>query len=92
MVQISFATLAVIVGVLSQTALAAPSEKRAASCSFPNPSASTNVKLSAARTIKAGETFDGKNVRYGRGVTCGGQKEGGTKDAVFILESGATLS
>jgi hypothetical protein len=60
MVQISFTTLAVIAGVLSQTALAAPSEKRAASCSFPNPSASTNVKLSAARTIKAGETFDGK--------------------------------
>ncbi|QRW24162.1 pectate lyase [Rhizoctonia solani] len=70
----------------------APSEKRAASCSFPNPSVSTNVKLSAARTIKAGETFDGKNLRYGRGVKCGGQKEGGTKDAVFILESGATLA
>jgi hypothetical protein len=60
MVQLSFAALAVIAGVLSQTALAAPSEKRAASCSFPNPSASTNVKLSAARTIKAGESFDGK--------------------------------
>ncbi|CAE6365772.1 unnamed protein product, partial [Rhizoctonia solani] len=82
----------VVAGVLAQTALAAPSEKRAASCSFPNPSASTNVKLSAARTIKAGESFDGKNLRYGRGVKCGGQKEGGTKDAVFILESGATLS
>jgi hypothetical protein len=61
MVQISFATFAVIAGVLSQTALAAPLEKRAASCSFPNPSASTNVKLSAARTIKAGESFDGKS-------------------------------
>ncbi|QRW24163.1 pectate lyase [Rhizoctonia solani] len=54
--------------MFAQTALAAPSEKRAASCSFPNPSVSTNVKLSAARTIKAGETFDGKNLRYGRGV------------------------
>ncbi|GAB1525766.1 pectate lyase [Rhizoctonia solani] len=92
MVQLSFATLAVVAGVLAQTALAIPSEKRAASCSFPNPSASTNVKLSEARTIKAGESFDGKNLRYGRGVTCGGQKEGGTKDAVFILESGATLA
>ncbi|CEL54174.1 hypothetical protein RSOLAG1IB_06885 [Rhizoctonia solani AG-1 IB] len=91
MVQISFAALTVIAGVLAQTALAAPSEKRAASCSFPNPSSSTNVKLSAARTIKAGESFDGKNLRYGRGVKCGGQKEGGSKDAVFILESGATI-
>ncbi|ELU45096.1 pectate lyase domain-containing protein [Rhizoctonia solani AG-1 IA] len=92
MVQLSLATLAIVAGMFAQTALAAPSEKRAASCSFPNPSASTNVKLSAARTIKAGETFDGKNLRYGRGVKCGGQKEGGTKDAVFILESGATLA
>ncbi|QRW24158.1 pectate lyase [Rhizoctonia solani] len=92
MVQLSLATFAIVAGMFAQTALAAPSEKRAASCSFPNPSASTNVKLSAARTIKAGETFDGKNLRYGRGVKCGGQKEGGTKDAVFILESGATLA
>jgi hypothetical protein len=61
MVQILFATFAVIAGVLSQTALAAPLEKRAASCLFPNPSASTNVKLSAARTIKAGESFNGKS-------------------------------
>ncbi|CAE6483684.1 unnamed protein product [Rhizoctonia solani] len=92
MVQISFAALTAIIGVLTHSALAAPSDKRAASCSFPNPSASSNVVLSAARTVKATEPFDGKNLRYSRGVKCGGQKEGGTKDAVFVLESGATIS
>jgi pectate lyase len=34
----------------------------------------------------------GGNKRYSRGVKCGGQKEGGTKDAVFILEDNATVS
>ncbi|CCO37872.1 pectate lyase, putative [Rhizoctonia solani AG-1 IB] len=92
MVQVSFATIAFIAGMLAQTAVAAPSDKRAASCSFPNPSSSTDVKFDAARSIKAGETFDGKNLRYSRGVKCGGQKEGGDKDAVFLLESGATLA
>lgn len=29
--------------------------------------------------------------RYGRGVKCGEKKEGGEKDAVFILEANATL-
>jgi hypothetical protein len=28
---------------------------------------------------------------YGRGVSCTGQAEGGTKDAVFVLANGATL-
>ncbi|KAH7335938.1 pectate lyase [Rhizoctonia solani] len=92
MVQITFAALTVIIGALAQTAFAAPSEKRAASCSFPNPSSSSDVVFSSARAVKASEPFDGKNLRYSRGVKCGGQKEGGTKDAVFILESGATIS
>ncbi|EUC54947.1 pectate lyase, putative, partial [Rhizoctonia solani AG-3 Rhs1AP] len=87
MVQISFTALAAIASVLAQSALAAPSDKRAASCSFPNPSPSTDVTFNAARTVKASEPFDGN-----RGVKCGGQKEGGSKDAVFILESGATIS
>jgi hypothetical protein len=44
-------------------------------------------------TIKAGKSFDGGNVRYDRGSgACTGQKEGGDKDAVFLLEEGATLS
>ncbi|KAG8684566.1 hypothetical protein FRC11_011913, partial [Ceratobasidium sp. 423] len=86
MVQLSFATLTSITVVLAHTALAALSEKRAASCSFPNPSSSTDVVLPSARTVTGS-----KNLRYSRGVKCGGQKEG-TKDAAFILESGATIS
>ncbi|CAE6503958.1 unnamed protein product [Rhizoctonia solani] len=92
MVQLSFATLTAIASVLAHTAIAAPSEKRAASCLFPNPASSTDVVFSSACTIMASEPFDGKNLRYSRGVKCGGQKEGGTKGAVFILESGATVS
>ncbi|EUC54942.1 pectate lyase, putative [Rhizoctonia solani AG-3 Rhs1AP] len=92
MVRLSFTTLAVITGFLAQTAFAAPSEKRAASCNFPNPSPSTDVVYPAAKGIPARTTFDGKNLRYSRGVKCGtGVKEGGNKDAVFLLEEGATL-
>lgn len=43
-------------------------------------------------TIAAGESFDGGYVMYDRGVDCTGQEEGGSSDAVFILESGASLS
>lgn len=45
-------------------------------------------------TIKAGESFtpDEEYTRYDRGVSCGGQSEGGDKDAVFILEEGASIS
>ncbi|CAE6436219.1 unnamed protein product [Rhizoctonia solani] len=95
MVHISYPAITAVFGLLAHTALAAPSStlpaKRAASCSFPNPSSTTDVTFDAVQTVKAGEPFDGKNLRYGRGVTCGGQKEGGTKDAVFVLESGATI-
>lgn len=48
--------------------------------------------LKAPMTIAAGETFDGGNAVFDRGVSCTGQKEGGDSDAVFILESGASLS
>jgi hypothetical protein len=117
MVFISLTSVAAIVSLLSQTALAAPSPtvdtdgvfvKRAASCTFPTPPKTSS--LSAAMTITG--TFDGEletiarrglaklipaaplggNVRYDRGSgACGGQTEGGDKDAVFILQSGATL-
>ncbi|KAF8603400.1 pectate lyase [Ceratobasidium sp. AG-I] len=63
-------------------------DKRAASCTFPTPPKTSS--LSAAKSITG--TFDGGNVRYDRGSgACTGQKEGGDKDAVFILQSGATL-
>lgn len=44
--------------------------------------------------IKAGQTFTPPKAytRYERGAgACTGQKEGGDKDAVFLLEEGATL-
>lgn len=64
--------------------------ERAASCTFPSPS--KTVHLASPSTIKAGKSFDCKGVRYDRGKSCTGQAEGGDKDAVFILESGASLS
>ena len=65
-------------------------EARAASCSFPSPP--TTSSLPSAKTIPAGTTFDGKNVRLDRGSgACQGQREGGDKDAVFLVEDGATV-
>ncbi|KAF4990254.1 hypothetical protein FGRMN_8561 [Fusarium graminum] len=48
--------------------------------------------LDAPMTIAAGQSFDGGNAIFDRGVSCTGQEEGGDSDAVFILEKGATLS
>jgi hypothetical protein len=57
------------------------------------PTATTTTGLPAARTIAAGEKFDGKMIQWDRKPsTCNGQGEGGDKDALFILEDGATLS
>lgn len=56
----------------------------------PDPAGSS--VLDAPMTIAAGETFDGGNVVFDRGVDCSGQDEGGDDDAVFILEAGASLS
>jgi pectate lyase len=61
-------------------------DKRA---SFPIPASKGSVTYSSAKSISG--TFDGGLKTYGRGVKCSGQKEGGDKDAVFILEDGATL-
>ncbi|KAJ0391043.1 hypothetical protein P43SY_012020 [Pythium insidiosum] len=49
-------------------------------------------RFDAPRVVKAGETFDGGMKTYERSnVVCQGQKESGAKDAVFIVEPGATL-
>lgn len=48
--------------------------------------------LDEPMTIAAGGTFDGGNAVFDRGVDCTGQEEGGSSDAVFILEAGASLS
>ncbi|KAB5594597.1 putative effector protein [Ceratobasidium theobromae] len=97
MVAFTFAAITTAVAFFAQTVVAVPSPgvdasgvyvKRAASCSFPTPS--KTVSLSSPKTVSG--TFDGGLVRYDRGKgACSGQKEGGDKDAVFLLESGATL-
>ncbi|KDQ16023.1 polysaccharide lyase family 3 protein [Botryobasidium botryosum FD-172 SS1] len=90
---VAFNSLVVL--ALAAAATAVPTttetEKRAASCSFPSPPKTSS--LTAAKTISAGTTFDGGNVRFDRGSgACKGQSEGGDKDAVFILQEGSTLS
>ncbi|KAJ4396117.1 hypothetical protein N0V93_000334 [Gnomoniopsis smithogilvyi] len=56
------------------------------------PASSGTSALSAAKTIAAGESFDGGMVMFDRGVSCTGQEEGGDSDAVFQLEDGASIS
>ncbi|PPR01472.1 hypothetical protein CVT24_001876 [Panaeolus cyanescens] len=68
-------------------------ERRAASNVFPSPP--TTSSLSSAIKVGAGQTFNPPKAftRYERGSgACSGQTEGGEADAVFILESGATLN
>ncbi|KAG4440384.1 hypothetical protein IFR05_004124 [Cadophora sp. M221] len=48
--------------------------------------------LAAAQTIAAGGSFDGGGATFDRGVSCTGQAEGGGGDAVFVIESGGSLS
>ncbi|KAJ4294945.1 hypothetical protein N0V88_005184 [Collariella sp. IMI 366227] len=57
------------------------------------PTATSTTGLPAVRTITAGQSFDGKMIQWDRKPsTCNQQTEGGDKDAVFILENGATLN
>ncbi|KAM3419359.1 Pectate lyase [Cercospora zeina] len=56
------------------------------------PASSGTSILSAVQTIAAGESFDGGMVAFDRGASCSGQSEGGSSDAVFHLEEGASLS
>ncbi|KAI1079576.1 pectate lyase-domain-containing protein [Whalleya microplaca] len=56
------------------------------------PASSGSSTFSAPKTIAAGQSFDGGLVMFDRGVSCTGQAEGGDSDAVFILESGASIS
>ncbi|PSN72944.1 pectate lyase E [Corynespora cassiicola Philippines] len=57
--------------------------------SLPVPSSKGSVTYKEAKVVSG--TFDGGLKTYGRGVKCTGQAEGGDKDAVFILNNGATL-
>ncbi|KAH6844723.1 pectate lyase [Chaetomium sp. MPI-CAGE-AT-0009] len=77
--------------VLISAALVAGQTNTELQTNFPTAASSTG--LPAARTIAAGETFDGEMIQWDRSPsTCSDQSEGGDKDAVFILEDGATLS
>ncbi|KAF8755960.1 Pectate lyase [Rhizoctonia solani] len=97
MISFKLSTIIAVSAFFAQAAIAAPSPtidtsaafmKRAASCTFPTPPKTSS--LSAPMSVKG--TFDGGNVRFDRGKgACSGQKEGGDKDAVFLLENGATL-
>ncbi|KAF8711965.1 Pectate lyase, partial [Rhizoctonia solani] len=97
MISFKLSTIIAVAAFFAQAAIAAPSPtidtsasfmKRAASCTFPTPPKTSS--LSAPMSVKG--TFDGGNVRFDRGKgACSGQKEGGDKDAVFLLENGATL-
>lgn len=57
--------------------------------SFNIPASKGSVTYKSAKEISG--SFDGGYKTYGRGVSCTGQKEGGDKDAVFLLKDGATL-
>ncbi|QRW24542.1 pectate lyase [Rhizoctonia solani] len=81
MVSFTFAAVTAAVALFTQTAVAVPS---------PSVDANGTTSLSAPKVITG--TFDGGLARFDRGKgACSGQKEGGDKDAVFLLESGATL-
>ncbi|KAK1633538.1 pectate lyase-domain-containing protein [Colletotrichum phormii] len=57
------------------------------------PTAKGSQNIAAVKTIAAHQSFDGGMVMWDRSPsTCKGQTEGGNKDAVFILEEGATIS
>ncbi|KAE8149211.1 putative pectate lyase E [Aspergillus avenaceus] len=82
-----------LVPLLLTSALASPHEpahkhlhERA---SFPIPASKGSQTFKEPYHVKG--TFDGGLKTYGRGVKCTGQKEGGDKDAVFIVEDGGVL-
>ena len=57
------------------------------------PASSGTSNLAAAKTIAAGQTFDGGMKKWDRSPsTCNDQAEGGDADAVFVLQAGAVLS
>ena len=79
-----------LLGALAVGTSAAPApELVERSFSFNIPSSKGSVTYKDAQIIKG--TFDGGMKTYGRGVKCGGQAEGGSKDAVFQIANGGTL-
>ncbi|KAF2002001.1 polysaccharide lyase family 3 protein [Amniculicola lignicola CBS 123094] len=86
---------AVLIAALAGLATAARLDRRATNTAlqtvFPASSGTTN--LAAVKTIAAGATFDGGMKQWDRSPsTCNDQAEGGDADAVFLIQSGGTLS
>ncbi|KAK4182220.1 family 3 putative polysaccharide lyase [Podospora australis] len=80
-----------ILTILASAALAAAQTNTNLQTTFPTPSGTTH--LAAVKTIAAGQSHDGGMKQWDRNPsTCNDQSEGGEKDAVFILQDGATLS
>jgi hypothetical protein len=79
-----------LLGAFAVATSAAPApELVERSFSFNIPASKGSVTYKSAQVIKG--TFDGGMKTYGRGVKCGGQSEGGSKDAVFQVANGGTL-
>jgi pectate lyase len=57
--------------------------------SFPIPASKGSQTFKEPYYVKG--TYDGGMKTFGRGVKCSGQKEGGDKDAVFIIADGGVL-
>ncbi|KAB8068572.1 putative pectate lyase E [Aspergillus leporis] len=57
--------------------------------SFPIPASKGSQTFKEPYYVKG--TYDGGMKTFGRGVKCSGQKEGGNKDAVFIIADGGVL-
>ena len=75
--------------VVALLALSSPISAALMKRAFTLPASKGTETFSAVKSISG--TFDGGMKTYGRGVKCGGQAEGGTADAVFVLKNGATL-
>jgi hypothetical protein len=66
----------------------AASASAAATATFPSAAGETTFS-DAPKSVSG--TFDGGMARFGRGLACDSDDDGGEDGAVFILEDGATL-
>ncbi|GMF10274.1 unnamed protein product [Phytophthora lilii] len=86
---------AVAVALVATSAVVSAESMRSEAAAMPTgswPASKGNVYFSEPYTVKKGEVFDGKMKTYQRkDIKCGGQKESGSKTAVFLVEPGATL-
>nr|ADN18837.1 pectate lyase [Phytophthora capsici] len=86
---------AISVALVATSSVVSAASMRSEAAAMPTgswPSSKGNVYFSEPYTVKKGETFDGGMKTYQRkDIKCNGQDESGSKTAVFLVESGATL-